>query len=592
MIKRRSFRGGLRSVSLGLVMALGAVAGIPAQASPVDAQSAEFACTVVASPDGFDVNWTPGAWAGGSGGDSADRFIVERKVFRSFFWRGRTDVDKSSFQDSGTPKNVGQVSYRVSARLGSKTLEQVQCSAGDTPGFTCDQVQLDNGRFDVSWQSPAAPSGAKVDFVLRRSVKPEGALFWRTRTDATAYSDSASPTGSANYVVLQRVDRRVVGMTNCTAGDVTPPNECQLVRTLGPERPRFSVGRPFTDGSLYYRTESFDPAVPEVLVQIDAAVAETAVLGALPGAFATPLFVEPDGSVVLTLRTEELGAELWRFDRPTGTFALIEDINPGPANSFPAGYAVSSGPPLVSASDGSGQQLYSYDVATKSLSKIDSFSELGFFNVFVMADGPGNRIYLTGLNQDFIRTFVEYDRNNDTYKDLGYTEVNRVLSAPDGNIYFGSDGDLDDEGLFRLNPATGVIDKVVNTFDVQSIGQLAAGPGDLIFYSIVDERSFGRLWAYDTSTGESIAIDNPSTSSPTQPLLGNDGRYYLTSTRGGIATVYWSWDPALGITEVLDTAAIGVDPVGQLAVGGDGSLIVVDGADGLVKAIDPSCLSG
>lgn len=167
-------------------------------------------CIVTASSDGFRVDWAPSP-------NEDDYAIIERRVFDSFDRRGRKLSSAGSFSDGLAPKNTSKIEYRVS-QVG-QFRRTVTCDVASTPGMTCFQTLTESG-YSVDW---SGENGSEIDYVVRRRFPTAEAhrwpspvtRNWRAETRETSFSDSVSAKGPAQYQVLARSNRRIIGSTFC-----------------------------------------------------------------------------------------------------------------------------------------------------------------------------------------------------------------------------------------------------------------------------------------------------------------------------------------------------------------------------------------
>lgn len=223
-MKQTSIQNFARTVALSMtMMILCALTAGPASAANGIAtalsQSTQ-SCSTQATGDGFVVNWQSSV--------DADRFIVERYAFSRFWWRGRSADASSTFTDGAAPKGAASITYRVVAKSNQgATIATIPCPLQSSPNFSCTVTKRPDGTFSVEWS--AQSSDQDNDIVVRRSVQPGGTEYWRTQTTDADFTDSASPTGQASYVLYARVNNRISVYTSCT--DVVTGEECSAAVT-------------------------------------------------------------------------------------------------------------------------------------------------------------------------------------------------------------------------------------------------------------------------------------------------------------------------------------------------------------------------
>ncbi len=192
-------------------------------------------CSVQAVNGQFEVTWSGLS-------EQAASVVVERRMFSRYWWRGKRAAAESSFVDGQSPKQAARVEYRISVRsAGNVEITKVPCVVVNTVGFTCEsQLFTANGpnaedRFLVQWSNPL-PSLERVDYVVRRTVSPDRPAFWRGQTFDQSFRDDADGKSDASYLVIARMDRRIMAATTCA--DVTPPpdpdvepNSCRTLLT-------------------------------------------------------------------------------------------------------------------------------------------------------------------------------------------------------------------------------------------------------------------------------------------------------------------------------------------------------------------------
>ncbi|MEZ5227761.1 MAG: hypothetical protein R2710_14140 [Acidimicrobiales bacterium] len=272
------------------------VDGAPRHARPTEpggstgTEPKRFVCDLAVSAGGFTATST-------TADGSVDRYVVERNVFGRWWWRGRTDGAGRSFVDGVAPQNAARADYRVVAKAADGTvLDRVDC--GLSPGTLRCIVTLTASGYEI--RVDTAFLGPDADIVVRRSVATGGPEYWRGRVDVSGdivpYADGPSPTGSADYAVWARVDRRIVAGADCPA-DV-------LARSCVTPVPSARATR--------------FPANPEPEPEIAAAV-----LALDP--VAQQLRVGPDGRVFYLrgLEQRDFLADLRVYDPATGTATTL-----------------------------------------------------------------------------------------------------------------------------------------------------------------------------------------------------------------------------------------------------------------------------
>lgn len=359
---------GRQSFSVSLVLcALISTLLFPAPAA--SGPSVPLSCSVRVIDGSFAVSWvddTPGV----------DRYVIERKTFDRFWWRGRTTAEDRSFQDGSAPVTSSRVEYRVTSRTADgEILALGNCTVADSSGVSCEVAETNDG-YEISWPSPT--SSDRADAVVRRQISDNLSFYWRGRTDGSDFRDGPSPTGQVTYQVIFRVDRRITAAATC---QLPGPIFCPTTRAVdlpvvtntpagtangvawvtvkvGSDRQSLrardvineSFGPlPDLDGREFRRIYAVAPAptgdvyfvgleagqITHAVYRLDVA---TNLVEAVAPELASSLVIRlliVDDVLVFNGRSAATGDELFTVPLRGGDVRLLADINPGPGGSGP-----------------------------------------------------------------------------------------------------------------------------------------------------------------------------------------------------------------------------------------------------------------
>ena len=270
------------------------------------------------------------------------------------------------------------------------------------------------------------------------------------------------------------------------------------------------------DGKLYY--EANDGVHGEELWVYGPSTGPSLLTDIVPGSGGSDPsgFTELGGKIYFTANDENLGRELWHYDLndPAAGASLIADINPGSSGSGPSDLTVLNDKLYFVANDElHGSEPWIYDPASGAALLADTRpGEKGaFIREFVVFN---NKLYFAGHDGDGIRLWV-YDPNA--------------------------------AALSTINVGT----------EIMSFG---GGPSQLTLfneklYFTANGGAYGdELWAYDESTGATLASDINIGNGNSDPygLTVHDSKLYLVANDGVHGDELWVYDPTTGADLVAD----------------------------------------
>lgn len=290
-------------------------------------------------------------------------------------------------------------------------------------------------------------------------------------------------------------------------------------------------------------------------------------------------FINANGKVFFTARTQEQGEELWTTDGTSVGTILLRDITSGSIGANISGLTAVGSSVYFSASDNAG----GYE-----LWKSDG-TEVGTVMVANLVTAPfqgANPQYLTELNGELLFWANDAAYHVALYKTDGTTtallvdlnpnysplyNVNQNTMTKVGNVvYFTAwEGDSSWPGDLELYKTDGTAVGTVKVGGSPTLGEgtsaygLTAGPGGNLFFLSYDLASGGELWTSDGTTNSMVKDIYPGTESGMYGVPFNVGSYLIFFGQDGVHGVepWASNGTSVGTTMLRDiTVETGSDP--------------------------------
>lgn len=199
-------------VPMAVALFGGLIVGAPADASTLG-EADGFHCELLVGQDTFDIDWT-------AADGEVDRYVIERKVYDRYWWRGRTSADERNFEDAPAPQTAAKALYRVAAVAADGTvLARTDCDLA-SDDMRCVVTSTSEGVDIRVTELLSIAESENIDYVLRRSVGADGPSSWRARSDGPVMVDTPSSSPDVTYTVWARVDRQIAAAADCVIGEV------------------------------------------------------------------------------------------------------------------------------------------------------------------------------------------------------------------------------------------------------------------------------------------------------------------------------------------------------------------------------------
>ena len=563
----------LRRVCLGVVILL----AVLSSANPASAQDVSFSCEVLVVSDSITVEWT------GTPPDTT-RIVVERRAYTEWHWRGRVEVGSaaiSSFIDRPLPSFAILPRYRGTAQMANGQTTTTGCAIASSPGLSCELERTSDGfeiRFDLERIAPLQ------SFVrVFRRVEANGTLWQRTASAQNGvYTDSGSPTGFAEYVVV--LDTNTTAPLAAGACGENDAPQCDPLERISTDGFRGTVLRG-SDGRIFFTDRAngdlnaYDPASGQTeALRYEGVAVRPAVHGigpegniyfsssAVPSPGSPLFFYDPIQDRVR--RTDLRPAGLWGLSEvaigPNGLVYLVGRLGSQNNVTGIAAYdpTTNSAVQIVEALDTSfvslvplagdeliigtisdnEHQTYLYNAARNSVSELDRGRALATGNPVVAPDG---RAFLNGD--------VVYEPNSGLLTEvtgpvpIGSTAIfadvrgERVLDFGGRNQVI-EIWDVASDSFSVFDPSPG--------FDVPR-SFVEASSGLIYFGNYVTDARYRGLWSFDPSTNVGqrvleIGVDEGLGLVELSATEGNDGRIYFgfRDDSSGDQSQLWAYDPS------------------------------------------------
>jgi len=364
------------------------------------------------------------------------------------------------------------------------------------------------------------------------------------------------------------------------------------------------------DGNLYFQANN--PAYGYELWEFDPTdPGNPTVYDTYPGSksSASNYFNTHNGKLYFTANDKTYGYELWEFDPATSTTSVITDINPS-GNSSPIsvgmkGSIVLNNKLYFGADDGSSRQLWEFDPATSTSTKITNMVSTGdnrspipilvengklFFygedtnlgvelyyydgtsvtgplteaispgklstiadNSFATATLPtitsfGNKVYFRGMvNGDSSKYEVfEFDTTTDTLSivdvDIEYTDPYSLIEL-DGNLFFQGKTNIAGVELIKYDGTSSQIIDIKTGVESSAPAYITACNSKIYFRA---KNSDYQLWEYDPATDASKAISSEPESLVVYGMSCQNNVLYMSADNSGLALrnniELWTYD--------------------------------------------------
>jgi ELWxxDGT repeat protein len=577
--------------------------------------------TMPAAPSGLAAQATSGtdvalSWIDNA--DNEDGFVLERSQSSSFATIDATfnlGANSNSFTDSGLISSTTYY-YRLTAKTGGLSSSQLTTSVTLVPtpiaptlltalAISPTQINLgwnDNSSdetgfllerslyssfvsIDRSFTLPAnaGASDAYIDTTATRKTT----YFYRVRAVGVGGMSSAALSvavstpdsiplapselqavvigapGNPNNVALGWVNNADNAQNFVVERQTVPGGSFSTIATLFASQPGYGDMSVTVGGTYTYRVRATNSAgssaysnyVTITVVPVASPVAEINPVGTSdPG----PL-TSFNGAVFFSANDGVHGPELWRSDGTAAGTAMVADLNPQGAGSFPSNLTVLNGSLYFSAYDATnGVSLWKTDgtaagtAIVKQLTGIpDGKGPSGFVagaTVLYFATPTSNSTYqlwrsdgtaagtaplsggmlipnfsMPGLGMATVGDTVYFESADpangqelwkadatggsavvDIYPGGGGSNPYNLRPVGSSLYFFASDSS--GSGLFKLNTSTGSTSKIYGPFGATSMpGQLVATPGGTLYFEAVDQ---GReqLWTSDGTAGNTVPI--------------------------------------------------------------------------------------
>jgi ELWxxDGT repeat protein len=279
------------------------------------------------------------------------------------------------------------------------------------------------------------------------------------------------------------------------------------------------------------------------------------------------------------------GLELWKSDGTPGGTAMVQDLNPGPWGSDPAGLTAAGGNLFFTASDGTRTGLWKTDGSAVT------FLAAGASNLASV----GGSVYFTAADPANLQNGPALWKTDGTttavVKDLGQGTSARLLTAVNGSLAFVVDGP-GGETLWASDgtgPGTGPLHSFSGS---QPLSEPTAVGSTLYF---IDAGSNGpELWKSDGTAGGTVRVAGLTSSLGFFGLTNVNGTLVFAASDPTRGQELWTSNGTLAGTSFaqdLNPGGGSSSPHGFAAVGGKLFFAANDGSHGIELFADTGSAS-
>ncbi len=267
----------------------------------------------------------------------------------------------------------------------------------------------------------------------------------------------------------------------------------------------------------------------------------------------------PDGSFLFAANDGTHGVELWRTDGTDAGTVLVQDLNPGSADSSPEGFVSLGGQVYFTATTNGSGGLWSTDGTSAGTSQVASIATASSLFSNPKMTRAGNRLYFATGPFSILWT------SDGTAAGTQSLNVSQTLSVSSlGNVAIvlagGNTGNL---SLWTTNGTQ------AGTVQVTSLGPSSCfsypNPpsmevnGELYFYACLASQTGGPFWKTDGTQTGTVQIQAPVRTSSFRPLYTPTLEDFLSPLGGGL---FFSADDGVSGLQVwhTDGSAAGTQP--------------------------------